>query len=257
MTTTTYDKIVSENMRHMGTTSAEWGPVPVIDTQETTGPNGNAVAMPVFQFPQGYSPAPTMFPAKADFGGSTNCELCDHVIKRVYWIQNDSRKWIMAVGSECVTHFGGLNGERAAKKSIAEQNREIIREAWRMKDRLRPLCHRKVVHHNHAIGTNWERFEFFNSNALPYYAALCCTTDRYCGRHYNLGAWLEPSYRLGEIPSRTPIIKGLPRADSTQFEQADSDRVISNWLKKYKPALDNIMEEIKQTLRNDLAESTD
>lgn len=118
----TYEKAVAANMQHMQTSLADWQAVEIAGFSDTTDDKGNAVKMPTFNFPAGYSPAPTLYKAQA----AACCELCAHDIKNVYWLQNDSKRWLLAVGSECVTRFTGKSGEQLAGEVRDKQNRELI-----------------------------------------------------------------------------------------------------------------------------------
>jgi len=116
-----YDKAVSENMKHMGTDISEWSAIPVSGETAVETDGGGMTMMPSFDFPSGYKNAPSLFQ------GEETCQLCGHRIKKYYWLQNDNKKWTMAVGSECVTHFAeGKSGERIAKEQIWDINRNLL-----------------------------------------------------------------------------------------------------------------------------------
>lgn len=125
--TTTYGKAVAENMAHMGSNLAEWTAVEISGLADTTNDKGEALKMPQFVFPVGYDSAPSMFKNQNAACG-INCELCGHDIKNVYWIKNDSRKWTMAVGSECITGFtaDGKTGVEMSEDVRRAQNRELV-----------------------------------------------------------------------------------------------------------------------------------
>jgi len=106
----------------MNTTEGQWKAVAIKGIAQTDkGP------MPEFDFPSDYSPAPSLYKMQ-DAQKEANCELCGHPIKIVYWLQHDNNKWIMAVGSECVTHFGEKSGERITKETIWQMNRDFVNE---------------------------------------------------------------------------------------------------------------------------------
>lgn len=120
-----YEKAVSENLKHMGTDASEWSSVPVVGFSDIDV-NGKTVSAPQFEFPKDYSEAPTLYKSG---GKDACCGLCGHPIKWVYWIQNDGRKWILPVGSECVTHFkDGKSGARVAKEARWALNRAFFEE---------------------------------------------------------------------------------------------------------------------------------
>jgi hypothetical protein len=153
-----YREIVRANLEHMGTPSSEWAPVPVKGMAETTGPKGTPVTMPEFDFPAGYSKAPTLYPQS---GGAENgsCELCAHPIRNFYWLQNDARRWTLAVGSECVTHFGeGKTGERLTREQSWERSRQLARDAEALAYRLQRenYIHGTLTRTGKALSTELE-----------------------------------------------------------------------------------------------------
>jgi len=119
-----YQQRVADNLKHMQTDAAEWKMVPVLEMQTTLNDKGEEVQMPIFDFSvtKGFVKAPTLYPAGTATGALTNCELCNKSIKRVFWIYNPEKKYILQVGSECVTHFGeGKSGkEQVREKQIAD-----------------------------------------------------------------------------------------------------------------------------------------
>ena len=117
-----YKQAIEANVKHMATSLSEWTAVEMTGFVEVEA-GGEAHTMPTFNFPQGYTSAPTLYKSNAD---GACCELCAHPIKMAYWIQNDSKKWTMMVGSECVTHFGGKSGQELAKEKTWANNRELL-----------------------------------------------------------------------------------------------------------------------------------
>lgn len=122
-----YQQAVQKNLDHLGTPASDWLAVPVLGMEEVDAGEGKFREMPVFSFPQGYSKAPALYTGEC-------CNLCGTTIKNVYWIQNDKRRWIMPVGSECVTHFGdGESGQAVAKKTVWEQNSSVLADLIKMR----------------------------------------------------------------------------------------------------------------------------
>ncbi|WP_372393850.1 hypothetical protein ABMY26_00775 (plasmid) [Azospirillum sp. HJ39] len=113
--TNSYDRTVADNMADMGSSLSDWQAVPITSVSDD-GPS--------FNMPEGFSQAPSLFGGQADC-----CELCGHHIKNVFWIQNDKRRWILPVGSECVCHFQEASGEDMAKAVNWQQNRDLLRRA--------------------------------------------------------------------------------------------------------------------------------
>lgn len=127
-----YDKVVQDNLKQMGSTHSEWKAVAVEGMAETTA-NGKAVSMPVFNFPKGYTEAPSLY---RNSGTDMCCELCAHPIKNAYYVQNDARRWIMLVGSECVTHFEETSGQQLAKEAVWDINRQFVRDTISLKKEI-------------------------------------------------------------------------------------------------------------------------
>lgn len=115
MAASAYAEIVQRNLRHMGTDPKEWTACPTEMT--ASGPN--------VTYPAGYTDAPSMIPDYSGVG-SCPCLLCGHSIKNCYAIQNDSRRWVLRVGSECVTHFAGASGETIAKDAELDKAKALL-----------------------------------------------------------------------------------------------------------------------------------
>jgi hypothetical protein len=127
-----YGNRVLKNFQHMDTAPFEWSAVPIGRTATVTNDRGGSVEMPEFNFPVGYAPAPSLFKSGAV---DASCELCGRPhIKNVFWLQNDEKKWLLPVGSECVTHFGeGYSGKDMQKKTKNETNSALaneFRDVW-------------------------------------------------------------------------------------------------------------------------------
>jgi hypothetical protein len=139
MAETTYQKRVIANLKHMGTPAEEWSAVPIVG-EEKVEADGRERNMPVFKFPSGYDKAPTLYPVNRT--GDLNCELCGKMpIKTAYHIQNDRHKWLLLVGSECVTHFQEKSGKE-------EQRGFRLREAEVLAKNLSTI--RKYIRENYS-----------------------------------------------------------------------------------------------------------
>lgn len=111
-----YSAAVKENLSFMKTPADQWAAVPVTGVDATTG-------LPLFDFPHGYAQQ------KSLYAGTTEqpcCELCGHRIRRVFWLQNDTTKTVLAVGSECVTHFQEQSGEQMVKAATAAEKKALL-----------------------------------------------------------------------------------------------------------------------------------
>lgn len=126
-TNNSYAQRVGDNLLHMGTEAKDWKSLPIIGFKETENDKGQIVNMPVFDFSvtQGFKRPDTLYPAPATSSTDalTNCELCGAKIKNVYHIYDDTHRYTLNVGSECVTHFqegkSGKEKEREAKIMLA------------------------------------------------------------------------------------------------------------------------------------------
>ena len=118
---------VSATMIYLGTNSGQWSAVPVEDMVEVQDSKGNGRTVPQFATPKDYTHVETPWTASGA-GGEFCCELCATPIKNAFQIQNDEKKWLMTVGSECVTKFGdGMSGEQLAKKDMQKKRRDLVK----------------------------------------------------------------------------------------------------------------------------------
>lgn len=115
-----YQQRIADNMKFMGTGFKEWKATPILMFQKTVNKKGEEVSMPVFDFPKDYTHANSLFKMNND--GTMNCELCGRIpINTVFWIQNDTQKLTLGVGSECVKYVGdGSSGKENARKAKLE-----------------------------------------------------------------------------------------------------------------------------------------
>lgn len=115
-----YQQRIADNMKFMGTGFKEWKATPILMFQKTVNKKGEEVSMPVFDFPKDYTHANSLFKMNND--GTVNCELCGRIpINTVFWIQNDTQKLTLGVGSECVKYVGdGSSGKENARKAKLE-----------------------------------------------------------------------------------------------------------------------------------------
>jgi hypothetical protein len=129
-----HDQAVAATWAYLGQSPSEWSAVPVVGSSLTANEKGEMVAMPEFDFPSGYRAVETVHESSVS---NPACQLCGHSIKNAFFIQNDSRKQTMAVGSECVTNFGtGQSGEQLAKKALQEINRSLVEKGHDLLEQL-------------------------------------------------------------------------------------------------------------------------
>lgn len=130
----TYRKAVAENLKQMGSAIHEWEACEIRDMKEVDTGGGRKKMMPDYAIPKDYDHAPSLY--RADAGGGV-CELCGTPIKDHHWIQNHEKGWVMAVGSECVTHFGaGDSGNALAAQARHKINADLYDETARARREL-------------------------------------------------------------------------------------------------------------------------
>lgn len=132
----TYQKRIAENFKHMGTKAEDWTSVPIVGEDVVEGSKGKDVRVPIFEMPQGYKSANTLFPQSKT--APFHCELCSkQPIGVLYWLQNDNTKEVLSVGSECVTHFGeGKSGQENVKDFRIQQAAELANEMRTLYNRI-------------------------------------------------------------------------------------------------------------------------
>lgn len=159
---TSYAKNIEENLLFMGTPRDEWRAVPVIG-EEKIEVDGKTRKMPIFDFPKGYSKAPSMFKIE---GSNLNCELCGKDgIKTLYYLQNDPKKWVLSVGSECVRHFEeGKSGQENLKDAKIRQAIELDQKMMIYKKAVKQHF-RKVK--NIGYGRSAEEWKTLQVTYLP------------------------------------------------------------------------------------------
>lgn len=115
---------VKNNLEQMDSDVTEWTAVPVTGTQQIEV-NGKTKDMPLFAFPQNYNTAPSLY-LNSGGGSAPCCELCGkEPIGTIYWIQNDKKRLIMGVGSECITHFQAQSGTEMTREAKVQEAKEF------------------------------------------------------------------------------------------------------------------------------------
>lgn len=208
----TYDQTVKQNLEHMHTPMSEWSACTIkrmVDTGERV--------MPEFEIPQGYKPAPSLFRNTNTIGDLGTCELCGHTIKFFYWVQNDSQKLVMAVGSECINHFEGKSGEQIAKEVVWEANRQLLRDAI---DTKRSFWHK----YSRNVHIGYGRYE----------------------QRLNLPVSITKAYyRLSKL------VEGRqPDANSFCHATPDSNGTISGWVKRNGEEVKQLMQTLSGVMNS-------
>ena len=141
-----YAKRIMLNLRHMNSKSSEWFMVPVKNMVEVAVDKGKRKMLPEFDMSvidpeKGFKQAPSLYknPESTPSGESFSCEWCGHEIKNAYWVYNPSKKWVMCVGSECITAFSeeGKTGEQLVKEHINKFNRDFFEQFIPTADKIR------------------------------------------------------------------------------------------------------------------------
>ena len=140
----TYNKRVADNLKHMGAPDG-WRSLAIVGMDEGKDLKKKRAMVPQFEpIPEGYTTAPSLYlpsggigeQVSIGFGVGATCELCGKQgIKFRYPVVHDGKKWVMWVGSECVTTFGEASGkqqerdhQKDARKSIVLELRDMARQ---------------------------------------------------------------------------------------------------------------------------------
>ena len=127
----TYAKRVVANMKHMNAQNDTWLALEIKSLREETTKSGATVALPIYEVPEGYTAAPTLY--NGDAAGVACCELCGKApVKTLYTIINPDKKWTLGVGSECVTHFQEASGEQMARAKRQSDKQQAFLDAREM-----------------------------------------------------------------------------------------------------------------------------
>ncbi len=122
----TYEMAVAANQIHMGTKISDWSAFPFTGEAQDGKPTQDLTGASEMQ------KAPTLFPS-SNAQEHGNCEWCGkQPVKNFYFIKDDGKKWTLAVGSECITHFADKSGDEMAveaRQSLAIATIQGITEA--------------------------------------------------------------------------------------------------------------------------------
>ena len=113
-----YQQSVQENLEHMGTALSDWTPV----ASTVTGHDERGKPSFDFQIPGGYIAAPSLY------NSIQVCHLCNTPCREKFPIQNDEKKWLLLVGSECITRFNhdGRSGVQLRKEVGWSANQNLL-----------------------------------------------------------------------------------------------------------------------------------
>jgi len=99
-----YQQSIQDNLDHMDTVLQDWTPV----ASEVLGHDERGKPSFDFQIPGGYIAAPSLY------NNEKVCHLCNTPCRQKFPIKNDTKKWLLWVGSECITRFSD-NKQSGAK----------------------------------------------------------------------------------------------------------------------------------------------
>ncbi len=224
---------VSATMIYLGTNSGQWSAVPVEDMVEVQDASGKGRAVPQFAMPKDYTPVETPW-TSSGAGGEFCCELCATPIKNAFHIQNDEKKWLMTVGSECVTKFGdGMSGEQLAKKDMQKKRRDLV----------------KVSHE--AIRDFAEKIkeEKQGKNLTLQDVARAIGNDEARKRFWNVAKSLgiDPYSTQWRIDKDGVVHDdNFKHLDGFATREKSTDQKISNWHKKNSEAAEMMLKDLKR-----------
>lgn len=113
-----YSHVAYNTFKEIGTKPSEWKPCEFDFENKAHTKFGQFI-------PDNYNMIITRFSGRITGLETTNCNLCGHIIKNLYYIQNDSKKLVMLVGSSCVESFKlAQKGIEAYKIYVEKQTKE-------------------------------------------------------------------------------------------------------------------------------------
>lgn len=119
-----YHAIQMATFESLGTTPRDWVMCEIEDVFDTG--RGREV---VFVIPENYTEIPhTRFPEVLHY---LNCQLCGHPIIYPYFIQNDAKKLVLQVGSECVNTYHGAHYTQQVIKIFLDNRIRQTYRGWR------------------------------------------------------------------------------------------------------------------------------
>lgn len=128
-----YEKRIGETFDTLGTKPEEWSPCEISGFHEYSFGQANIVCEPVFSIPDGYTFVKTRFTVSS-MSGMQACNLCGHPIVHLYYIKHDAKKWVMLVGSECVSNYvlaiAGCTMQQYVKRKYDEHAMAIAKPAF-------------------------------------------------------------------------------------------------------------------------------
>lgn len=248
---TTYQQRINANMQYMGSDTSEWSAVEVTGFKLVENEKGEMIEMPTFSFPAGYKKAPTLFPSSNE---PMNCELCGKMnIKTAYHIKNDSKKLIMLVGSECVTHFGeGRSGKQNLRDSKLKLAMLLDADLIEFASELNKRAKRIVNVGYGRASAEWAR-AYLNKDGMQ--------KGEYWDKITELSKSLNPDIAFEKKDSLKENLKwhhvftmikafgydseirSLSYSSSTRT-QADTDKALLSWFKRNELVQRQILEQI-------------
>ncbi len=257
-----YNANVARNLKHMDTPVSEWKAVPVKNVVVTKNDKGKAVSMPEFDFEvcKDFAHAPSLYANSSN--SDACCELCGTGIKKVYWLYNQNKKWTLAVGSECVTHFQeGESGEQLSRSKKIELAKDLIREGKDLQLQLLKTYYQHTQTYSgarggfftkgHARRLNNRAFKLFNKSEdnekelLNFFTRNREKAETLIKEIKSM-LWIKPmdikESRVDKIESTGDTIVKYKvfykddKYDYDQYTQKELDKMYFNWEETFFPA---------------------
>jgi hypothetical protein len=241
----TYQQRIKTNLEAMGTSEKEWSAVP-INGFTNVDVNGKVKTMPEFLFPKNYQKPPTLFPNSTS--GDMNCELCGRKpIATAYYIQNDSKKFILIVGSECVKHFGeGASGKENLRQfKIAEAeilNNDLIKALEYIKN-----TYSKIQSQRNFKGGITKSLKWTQSYVTQDYDKFYSENVSNLVKEGKLDALFTKGSFNKQYILWYQIADNFKPFDTSFYEQnkSDKDAQILSWFKRNKEKVEEMLKSLK------------
>jgi len=120
-----YRTIQMSTFASLNTTPSDWSPCAILDIL-TDPMDGSEIIQ--WDLPSDYTEVPH---SRFNEGFGSRCQLCGHGIKRLFFIQCNSKKLYLQVGSECVNTYHGAHFTDKMIRTFKDNRTRQLYRAWR------------------------------------------------------------------------------------------------------------------------------